>query len=303
MTNDIGAAGRRVEQFNEGWLFVPDAVIGDADLTATSGEPVTLPHTWNALDGQDGGNDYRRGASTYIKRFAIDAGDDEVWLEFRGANSSADVYLNGTHLLRHDGGYSTFRCELTPVLNDHRELNDHVIAVVVDNSPNSTIYPQRADFTFYGGIYRDVTLITVPRSHFALDDHGGPGLVVTPTLDGSRATVTFEAAVTGGDSVRFAIDGVGTQSATVVDGTAHGRDRDRRRATVARRARSVPLRRDREPDGRRRRRRRGEPSLRLPRVRRRSRPSDSCSTASRTRCVECPATRTGKASATRSPPT
>ena len=108
MTNDIGAAGRRVEPFNEGWLFVPDAVIGDAHLTATSGEPVTLPHTWNALDGQDGGNDYRRGASTYIKRFAMDAGDDEVWLEFRGANSSADVYLNGTHLLRHDGGYSTF---------------------------------------------------------------------------------------------------------------------------------------------------------------------------------------------------
>ena len=129
---------------------------------------------------------------------------------------------------------------------------------MVDNSPNSTIYPQRADFTFYGGIYRDVTLITVPRSHFALDDHGGPGLVVTPTLDGSRATVTFEAAVTGGDSVRFAIDGVGTQSATVVDGTAHGGHRDRRRATVARRARSAPLPRDRKPAGRRRRRRRGD---------------------------------------------
>ena len=76
MTNDIGAVERRVERFNEGWVFVPDAVIGDADLTATSGEPVTLPHTWNALDGQDGGNDYRRGASTYIKRFAMDAGDD-----------------------------------------------------------------------------------------------------------------------------------------------------------------------------------------------------------------------------------
>ena len=221
MTNDIGAAGRRVEPFNEGWLFVPDAVIDDAHLTATSGEPVTLPHTWNALDGQDGGNDYRRGASTYIKRFAMDAGGDEVWLEFRGANSSADVYLNGTHLLRHDGGYSTFRCELTPALTDHPDLNDHVIAVVVDNAPNSTTYPQRADFTFYGGIYRDVTLITVPRSHFALDDHGGSGLVVTPTLDGSRATVTLQAAVTGGDSVRFSIDGVDTQSASVVDGTAH----------------------------------------------------------------------------------
>ena len=84
---------------------------------------------------------------------------------------------------------------------------------MVDNAPNSTTYPQRADFTFYGGIYRDVTLITVPRSHFALDDHGGPGLVVTPTLDGSRATVTFQAAVTGGDSVRFADRWCGTRRA------------------------------------------------------------------------------------------
>ena len=142
----------------------------------------------------------------------------------RGANWSADVYLNGRHLLRHDGGYSTFRCELTAALEDRPEPNHHIIAVVVDNSPNSTTYPQRADFTFYGGIYRDVTLITVPRSHFALDDHGGPGLVVTPSARRlARATVTFEAAVTGGDSVRFAIDGVGTQS------------RDRRRRDGARR--------------------------------------------------------------------
>ncbi len=108
-----------------------------------------------------------------------DAGDDgEVWLEFGAANSSADVYLNGTHLGHHDGGYSAFRCELTPALDSRATT---CLAVTVDNAPNTTTYPQRADFTFYGGIYRDVTLITVPRSHFALDDHGGPGLVVTPT--------------------------------------------------------------------------------------------------------------------------
>ena len=218
MTNDNRNVGRRVERFNEGWTFVPDAVAADADLGSIRGEPVTLPHTWNALDGQDGGNDYRRGTSTYVKQFAADAGDDgEVWLEFGAANSSADVYLNGTHLGHHDGGYSAFRCELTPALEA-----SNLLAVTVDNAPNTTTYPQRADFTFYGGIYRDVILITVPRSHFALDDHGGPGLVVTPTLDGSRATVAFEAAVTGGDSVRITIDGVGTHVAPVVDGTAHG---------------------------------------------------------------------------------
>ena len=204
-----------MEPFNEGWVFVPDAVDVEGDLASTGGESVTLPHTWNALDGQDGGNDYRRGPSTYLKQFTLNPGDNEVWMEFRGANSSADVYLNGTHLGRHDGGYSTFRYELTAALMEH-----NVVAVVVDNAPNSTTYPQRADFTFYGGIYRDVTLITVPRCHFALDDHGGPGLVVTPTLEGSRAMVAFEASVTDGHEVQFAVDGVGTQTATVIDGSA-----------------------------------------------------------------------------------
>ena len=209
------SAGRRTELFNDGWVFVPDAVDVDGDLASTGGESVTLPHTWNALDGQDGGNDYRRGPSTYLKQFTMDPGDNEVWMEFRGANSSADVYLNGTHLGRHDGGYSTFRYELTAALIEH-----NVVAVVVDNAPNSTTYPQRADFTFYGGMYRDVTLITANRCHFALDDHGGPGLVVTPTLEGSRAIVAFEASVTDGHEVQFAVDGVGTQTATVIDGSA-----------------------------------------------------------------------------------
>ncbi|MET0908645.1 MAG: glycoside hydrolase family 2 TIM barrel-domain containing protein, partial [Ilumatobacteraceae bacterium] len=206
--NSSHRAGRRIERFNDGWHFVPDGV-------GTDGESVALPHTWNALDGQDGGNDYRRGIGTYTKRFDLDAGDDEVWLEFAGANSSADVYLNGTHLAHHDGGYSTFRCELTPALEPA-----NVLTVVVDNAPNTTIYPQRADFTFYGGIYRGVTLITVPRSHFVLDDHGGPGVVFTPTLDGSRAIVTCEASATGGDAVRFAVDGADAQTASVVAGSA-----------------------------------------------------------------------------------
>jgi beta-galactosidase len=216
-TDDL-TVGRRSELFNDGWVFVPEAVVPDPGSDPElPGEPVTLPHTWNAVDGQDGGNDYRRGASTYIKQFAAERGDDEVWVEFQGANSSADVYLNGTHLCRHDGGYSTFRCELTSAL-----AGDNVLTVVVDNAANTTVYPQRADFTFYGGIYRDVTMITVPRSHFALDEHGGPGVVVTPSLDGSRAIVTFEATVTGGDAVRFAIGGVGSFSSAVVDGVAGG---------------------------------------------------------------------------------
>lgn len=196
--------------FNDGWRFVPATVPADrAGDAAGFGEPVTLPHTWNALDGQDGGNDYRRGAYSYLKQFSLPPGD-EVWLEFCGANSSTDVYLNGRHLARHDGGYSTFRVDLTPAL-----ATENTLLVVVDNAPNDRVYPQRADFTFYGGLYRDVRLIRVPATHFRLDDHGGPGLAVTSELEGDAALVTLRAEVTGGDAVRFVIEGVGWQTVDV----------------------------------------------------------------------------------------
>ena len=80
---------------------------------------VELPHTWNAKDGQDGGNDYWRGTCTYSTTFAapaFDAASQEVWLQFEGVNSSAKVLLNGRNICTHDGGYSTFRVHVSDLL-------------------------------------------------------------------------------------------------------------------------------------------------------------------------------------------
>ena len=145
---------------------------------------VALPHTWNALDGQDGGNDYKRCACTYATTFDAPDFDPEtqcVYLQFEGVNSSARVELNGTEVCRHDGGYSTFRAEITQLLGGRNALT-----VVVDNSVNDTVYPQKADFTFYGGIYRDVSLLVVSKHHFDLDYFGGTGIKVTPTPKNDR---------------------------------------------------------------------------------------------------------------------
>lgn len=131
---------------------------------------------------------------------------------------TAEVYLNGQKLARHEGGYSTFRVELTPALR----AGDNLLAVLVDNSENDTVYPQKADFTFYGGLYRPVHLITVPAAHFALDYYGGPGLKVTPAvdLDARTAAVTVEAWVSGeAASVTFFTAGQ-TLSAPVENGHA-----------------------------------------------------------------------------------
>ena len=86
---------------------------------------VELPHTWNAKDGQDGGNDYWRGTCVYRTRFAAPAFEEvsqQVWLQFEGVNASAKVILNGTEVCVHDGGYSTFRAKISTVLGEEKFL-------------------------------------------------------------------------------------------------------------------------------------------------------------------------------------
>ena len=174
---------------------------------------VDLPHTWNNIDGQDGGNDYWRGICIYKTRFAAPAFDkntQQVWLQFEGVNASAKVTLNGVEIARHDGGYSTFRADVTALLADSNEL-----IVEADNSKNDRVYPQKADFTFYGGIYRDVSLLGVNRNHIALDYLGGPGVQITPTVNGANADIEVKTWMEGDGEVEFSIyDAAGAEVLT-----------------------------------------------------------------------------------------
>jgi len=192
---------RNILNLNQNWLFAKNTT----DISLREGTQVNLPHTWNAEDGFDGGNDYFRGSCLYVKELkkAELPAADMYYLEFRGANSSADVYVNGTKLAHHDGGYSTWRVNITEQIAD-----TITIAVIVDNAANDTVYPQMADFTFYGGLYRDVNLICVSSTHFDLDYYGAPGIKITPAVNGSDATVEVEAFVTGlkeGQTLAYAI--------------------------------------------------------------------------------------------------
>ena len=174
---------------------------------------VDLPHTWNNIDGQDGGNDYWRGTCTYKTRFAapaFDAETQQVWLQFEGVNASAKVVLNGHEVMTHDGGYATFRADITALLNESNELT-----VDVDNSKNDRVYPQKADFTFYGGIYRDVTLIVVNKNHIALGHLGGCGVQITPTVNGANADIEIKTLTEGDGEVEFSIlDAAGSEVLT-----------------------------------------------------------------------------------------
>ena len=193
---------RNVININKDWSFIKNANEVPEVLPE---EKVNLPHSWNATDGQDGGNDYFRGSCVYVKKIAKSEmpEGEEVYLEIRGANSSADVIVGGKKLAHHDGGYSTWRVNITSEIADVTE-----IAIVVDNAPNETVYPQTADFTFYGGLYRDVNLIGVSKAHFDLDYYGGKGIAVTPTVKGKDAEIAVEVFTTNvaeGDEIVIAL--------------------------------------------------------------------------------------------------
>ena len=176
---------RSIININRQWEF-SKVVAENADKESSI---VNLPHSWNAVDGQDGGNDYFRGDCRYVKtlRKADLPEADRYYLEIRGANSSAEVFVGGESVAVHHGGYSTWRVDLTEKMAEEME-----IAIVVNNDANETVYPQMADFTFYGGLYRDVNIICVSESHFDLDYYGGPGVRVTPVMDGDNANVTVK---------------------------------------------------------------------------------------------------------------
>lgn len=184
---------REIISFNNKWAFSKEATAVPQQMPE-KWYWVNLPHTWNAIDGQDGGNDLYRGTAYYaniLKKSELPS-TDCYYLEFCGANASADVYVNGKKLASHDGGYSTWRVNITEALTGEENL----VVVAVDNGVNDRVYPQNADFTFYGGLYRNVNIVAVSESHFDLDYYGGPGIKVTPEITGKDAKIEVEVFLT-----------------------------------------------------------------------------------------------------------
>ena len=179
---------RQIISLNRKWAFSKEAAAVPTEVS-DRWNFVNLPHTWNAIDGQDGNAHYYRGTAYYAK--SIDKVDlpsaEKFFLEINGASASAKVYWNGKQLAEHHGGYSTWRVDVTEAISD-----TNLIVIEVDNSINDFVYPQHADFTFYGGLYRDVNLIAVAASHFDLMYYGGPGIKVTPIIHGDNANVEVE---------------------------------------------------------------------------------------------------------------
>lgn len=179
---------RKTFNLNDNWSFSKDRI---------NWEQVTLPHTWNAVDGMDGKGEYYRGKCYYRRQLqtpALQEGE-RVYLEILALSLCGTVYVNDREVGSHEGGYSSFVVDITDALVPSPErtaaaseasfgspASMNTITILADNSPHSNIYPQMADFTFYGGLYRGVNLLILPEHHFKADYHGAQGLAITPEI-------------------------------------------------------------------------------------------------------------------------
>lgn len=208
---------REIISLNENWtLSFPK---GDH---AT--EQVNLPHTWNAVDGNDGNGSYLRTTGVYTRTFTTPKQPREggrTYVEVLAAALNSTVKVNGQVATTHEGGFSIFRTDVTDLCHE----GENELTIEVSNEDTPSMYPSSADFTFYGGLYRGVNLISVPDAHFDLDYYGGPGMMVTPvpTEDGG-ANFTIKSFVTNPAddlTVMYSIeDCFGREVASAVRGSA-----------------------------------------------------------------------------------
>lgn len=184
---------RTATPLNKGWRFSSTAAQPPAELP-TSWSSIDLPHTWNNFDGQDGGQDYLRDECFYAREFdlpPVEPGSRFI-LEFDGIAVVSKIWVNGTHLRTSQTPYSRIRVDVTDIV---RAGAPNLLVVSADNTHRTDVYPQTADFTFYGGIYRSVRLLSVNPTHFALDPHATNGVVVTATPTGDDAQITVDASI------------------------------------------------------------------------------------------------------------
>jgi beta-galactosidase len=174
---------REVIKWNQNWEFIKDE-----QHQGEIWENVTLPHTWNGLDGQDGGNDYYQGIAWYKKTLLKEKKWKKVYIRFGAVSKKAEIWCNGKLVGAHQGGFSAFTLDLTPYL---QEVENEIL-VKADNSNALPIYPRQADFTFFGGIYREVELICFDEKvHFDVTRFGTDAIFVTPSTDGMVVVDTY----------------------------------------------------------------------------------------------------------------
>ena len=193
---------RLTHSINESWRFFKGDVSAaqSIDTSDADWETVDVPHTWNAADVLDDLPGYYRGIGWYRKSIFIpkERAHNRVTIFFEGANQETELFVNGKSAGMHIGGYTRFSFDITPLL---RFGEQNTFAIKVNNSHNKDIPPLSADFTFFGGIYRDIYLIYTQQQHISTTHYASKGVYVTmPTVDASAAQVEIKTLLTNAES-------------------------------------------------------------------------------------------------------
>lgn len=195
-----GYSQQRIKQsINSNWSFYKGALkLSQLTDTSLNWRTVNVPHSWNTEDVMDDTPGYYRGETWYKKTVFISPSwkNKTVSLYFEGANQTTEVYVNGRKVGDHIGGYTAFSFVLNAYLQfDHPEKGNE-IWVKVDNSYNDNIPPLTADFTFFGGIYRDVYLIAANPVHFDMGNLASDGVfITTPMVSAQSANVKLNGVI------------------------------------------------------------------------------------------------------------
>ncbi len=195
---------RDVLAINANWTFQHGGTPGERLAADPSGwQGVNLPHTYNAVDGDDGSG-YYRGPAWYYKTVSLPAASEftRTFIEFDGAAVVTDLWVNGAHVGQHKGGYARFRFDLTPYLR----AGENQLLVRTDNSASLQVAPLGGDFTIYGGIYRPVRLIRTHDIHFDMLDYGSSGIEIRQTeVSAQQAKLAYRVRVANDGRVDRAV--------------------------------------------------------------------------------------------------
>lgn len=193
---------RTIFSINESWRFLhndsPAAMHPSFD--DSKWDLVRFPHTWNGADAVDDTPGYYRGIAWYRHSIFIpaDRKENQVALYFEGANQEVELFINGKSVGKHVGGYTRFSFEITSYL---RFGEKNIFAIKVNNSYNENIPPLSADFTFFGGIYRDVYLIYTGKQHLSTTHYASSGVyITTPAVNAKQARISIKTLLTNADT-------------------------------------------------------------------------------------------------------
>lgn len=194
------AQQRLNSSFNTNWLFYK----GDTSIAPQNNqwETVSIPHTWNKVDVNDETPGYYRGVGWYKKTLYVPASwkGKDIYLDFEGVAQVAEVFVNGKKIGSHMGSYTSFRLLMTPYLQFSSDFNTpNQIAIRVNNQHNENIPPLSADFTFFGGIYRDVQIEVMDKTHFDADNYASSGIFIsTPAVNQQTASIHIKGSFING---------------------------------------------------------------------------------------------------------